>query len=187
MNVEVLIALMNCENEKQFKKICKLNNIKGMAIASNQIETKGITIKDGVQKIISYQEKGASQNRNRLLENAIGDICVFADDDTVFVDNYEKIIENEYKKNKDADMLIFYAENQNKHREKNKKIGNKKINKINLMRIRTYEITLKKETLEKIKEKNIKFDTNFGPRWIFCKRRRNSLDSRFIKCWNKNL
>ena len=187
MNVEVLIALMNCEYKNEFKKICRSNNIKGQVIAANQIETEGAIIKNEVQKIISYHEKGASKNRNRLLENATGDICVFADNDTVFVDNYEKIIENEYKKNKNADMLIFYAENQNKQREKNKKIGNRKINKINLMRVRTNEITLKKETLEKIKEKNIKFDTNFGPRRMFLERRRNGLVGRFIKCRYKNL
>ena len=167
MKIEVLLTIMNCKNKEEYKKILISNKITGKVLATNQLQGEKITVNKNGKRLISYNEIGASKNRNHLLENAEGEICIFADNDTVFVDNYESIIENEYKKNKDADIIIFYAENQNKNREKNKKIGNKKINKINLMKIRTNEISIKKETIEKIRKNNIKFDINFGPGSIF--------------------
>lgn len=173
MKIEVLLAIMNCTNEKEYTKIITSNNINGEVFSANQVQSQGIKLINGARRIISYKEIGASQNRNRLLENALGDICIFSDNDTVLVNNYESIIEEAYKKRKDADVIIFYAENLNKRREKNKKIGNRKINKINLLKIRTNEITIRKEAIEKIKHKNIKFDINFGPGGIFSKGEEN--------------
>ena len=169
MKTEVLLTIMNCKSKEEYKKILISNKITGKVLATNQLQGEKITINENEKRLISYNEIGASKNRNHLLENAEGDICIFADNDTEFVDNYERIIENEYQKNKKADIIIFYAENQNKTREKNKKIGNKKINRINLMKVRTNEITIKKEAMEKIRKNNIKFDTNFGPGSIFQK------------------
>ncbi len=168
MNIEVLLAIMNIDTEKKFKQLIRKNKINNVT-AVNQTKNNGITIKNGNQKIYSYNEIGASKNRNRLLENATGDICIFADDDIVFIEGYETIIQKEFEKNADAEIIIFYVENKNKNREKNKKIGNKKINKINLQKIRTYEIAMKHETINKINNMNIKFDVNFGPGGIFKK------------------
>lgn len=169
MKTEVLLTIMNCKSKEEYKKILISNKITGKVLATNQLQGEKITVNEDEKRLISYNEFGASENRNHLLENAEGDICIFADNDTEFVDNYERIIENEYKKNKEADIIVFYAENQNRTRERNKKIGNKKINKIDLMRVRTNEITIKKEAIEKIRKYNIKFDTNFGPGSIFRK------------------
>ena len=169
IKIEVLLTIMNCKCKEEYEKILASNQITGKVLATNQLQGEEVKVNENEKRLISYNEIGASKNRNRLIENAEGDICVFADNDTVFVDNYESIIEIEYKKHKKADIIIFYAENQNKLREKNKKIGNKKINKINLMRVRTNEITIKKETIEKIRKNDIKFDINFGPGSIFQK------------------
>lgn len=169
--VEVLVSIMNIKSEKEYKELLIKNRITGNVLAVNQVK-KGeekLNIKKGEKKIYTYQEKGVSRSRNRLLENASGDICIFADNDTVYVENYEKIVEEEYKKNPKADIIIFFAENENPNREKNKRIGNKKINFLDIMKIRTYEITIKKETIKKIKKEGIKFDLNFGPGGIFNK------------------
>ena len=160
MKIEILLAVMNCTNENEINKILEKNQITGQVLVANQATNTAFTENKEKIRLISYNEIGASQNRNRLLENTTGDICVFADDDTVFEKGYEKIIEKEYKKRNDADIIIFFAENQNKSRE---------INKINLMKVRTYEITIKKQAIEKINKMNIKFDTNFGPGNIFKK------------------
>ena len=163
--VEVLLSVMNIENEQQYKNKIVQNNIKGKVVAINQIkkEENIFNIIDKKQRIFSYKEKGASNSRNRLLEKAEGDICIFADDDTKYEDNYENIIKEEFEKNPKADIIIFFVQNENSKREKNKKIGNKKINKLDAMRVRTYEIAIRKETIKKINELKIKFDTNFGP------------------------
>ena len=98
MKTEVLLTIMNCKSKGEYKKILISNKITGKVLATNQLQGEKITVNENKKRLISYNEIGASKNRNRLLENAEGDICIFADNDTVFVDNYESIIENEYKK-----------------------------------------------------------------------------------------
>lgn len=181
MKVEVLLAIMNLKDETEYRNLLKQNNITGKVVAINQVKEKGFNIENGDTRIFSYKEVGASNSRNKLVEKAEGDICIFADNDTVFVDNYEEIIKKEYEKNSEADIIIFFAENQNSNREKNKRIGNKKINNLNLMKVRTNEITIKKQILEKIKKENLKFDTNFGPGGIFKKGEETIFISELLK------
>lgn len=181
MKIEVLLAIMNLKDETEYRNLLKQNNITGKVVAINQVKEKGFNIENGDTRIFSYKEVGASNSRNKLVEKAEGDICIFADNDTVFVDNYEEIIKKEYEKNSEADIIIFFAENQNSNREKNKRIGNKKINNLNLMKVRTNEITIKKEILEKIKKENLKFDTNFGPGGIFKKGEETIFISELLK------
>lgn len=181
MKIEVLLAIMNLKDEIEYRNLLKQDNITGKVVAINQVKEKGFNIENGDTRIFSYKEVGASNSRNKLVEKAEGDICIFADNDTVFVDNYEEIIKKEYEKNPEADIIIFFAENQNSNREKNKRIGNKKINNLNLMKIRTYEITMKKQTLDKIRNENLKFDTNFGPGGIFKKGEETIFISELLK------
>lgn len=168
VSVEVLLSVMNIENEEQFEKVLKSNNITGQVVTVNQVEDNEeiLNIENNKRRLYSYNEKGASRSRNRLLEMVSEDICVFADDDMVYNKEYENIIKSEYQKNKRADMIIFNIENQNKEREKIKKIRNGKLNIFNIMKARTPEITFKRDV---IKNYNIKFDENFGPNGIFLK------------------
>ncbi len=169
--IEILLSVMNLKDEKEYQNLINKNNIKGRVIAINQVEDeKAIFNKvNGKHKIFSYKEKGASKSRNRLLEKANGDICIFADDDTKYVENYEEIIKKEFKNNPEADVIIFYIENKYTKREKIKKIGDKKLTFLDVMRVRTSEIAVTKEAIEKIRKMNIKFDCNFGPEGKFLK------------------
>lgn len=168
-NVEILLSVMNIKNEIEYKNLLQKNKITGKVVAINQAHGNFFNIKEGKNRIYSYQEKGVSKSRNLLLEKAEGDICAFADDDTKYVKNYEEIIKNAYAKNKDAEGIIFFIENENTDREKTKRIGNRKINLLDAMRVRTCEITLKRKVLEKIRKENIKYDLNFGPGGTFKK------------------
>lgn len=169
--VEVLLSVMNIKSIEQFIEHIKKHNIISDVTAVNQVDNNNEIFQfiANNKRIVSFNEKGASRSRNRLIELATGDICSFADDDMKYVENYEKIIKEEYAKNKEADVIIFFVENNNKAREKNKKIGNMKINKINCMRIRTSEITIKKSAIERIKENELLFNEKFGPGGIFSK------------------
>lgn len=161
--VQILMSTVNIKNKEEFEKKISEANVKNSLIVVNQIQKKLEKIEIENKKMYSYQEKGTSKNRNRLLEMASGDICLFVDNDVKFINDYEEIIIKEYEKNPKADGIIFYVENLNKKREKNKRIKNKKLNKLDIMKARIYEVALKKETINKIKEKGIKFDTNLGP------------------------
>lgn len=181
--VEVLLSAMGILNKIEYHNLMEKNKIKGKVVTVNQVSKENgiINISSGKKRIYSYNEKGASKSRNRLLEHANGDICAFADDDTIYVKDYEKIIEEEYKKNPKADSIIFFIENGNKSREKIKKIGNKKLKNIHAMKVRSPEITIKKETIQKLEENNIKFDENFGPKGIFQKGEETIFVSDMIK------
>lgn len=169
--VEILLSIMNVKNEEEFNKILKHNNIKSKVLAVNQIalNEKLFYIEQKNKRLYSYYEKGASVSRNRLLEKATGEICLFADDDTRYVENYEEIIEKEFQHRPNADILIFYIENENRNREKIKKIGNKKLGFLDIMRVRSSEIAIRKKALQKMKEKNMAFNNNFGPNGKFSK------------------
>ena len=168
VSIEVLLSIMNIKNKEQFENVLKSNNITGQVVAVNQVKNNEdiFNIESNKKRLYSYNEKGASKSRNRLLEKSSGDICIFADDDMVYNRQYEDIIKSEYQKNQKADIIIFNIENQNKEREKIKKIKNRKLNIFNIMKARTPEITLKNDVIKKY---NIKFDENFGPKGIFSK------------------
>lgn len=164
--IEVLLSTMYIESKEELKELLKTNRITTDVIVINQVDNKEniFNYNEKGQEVKNFQEKGASKSRNRLLENAKGDICIFADDDMIYKNNYDNFIREEFKKNTKAQMIIFNIENHNLNREKIKKIGNKKINKLDIMRVRTSEIAFKNEILKKY---NIKFDENFGPNGIF--------------------
>lgn len=106
MSVQVLIATMNQTDHSLLKKM----NIQSDAIVSNQCDFNKIeefTYNGYNIKFISFAEKGVGLNRNNALMRADADYCLFADDDLVYVDGYPQIVENEFKKHPNADVLIF--------------------------------------------------------------------------------
>ena len=170
-NIEVLMSTMNIKSRKQFYEKIKEANINTKVTVINQINNNEeiLNFEEGDSRIYSYVEKGVSKSRNRLLEKANGEICIFADDDVVYNDEYEETILDAYSQNKKAEGILFYVENINTNREKNKRIRNKKLKSLDIMRARIYGLSLRKEAIEKIKRKNIKFNENFGPGGIIHK------------------
>lgn len=181
--VEILLSIMKIKNEEEYNELLKRNNIDGNVIAINQVENESdiFNITKGKKKIISYKEKGVSRSRNKCIENANGDICIFADNDTRYVENYERIIKEVFKNKPNADIIIFYVENEYKKREKIKRIGNKKVRFLDIMKVRTSEIAMTKNAIERIKKMNIKFDSNFGPEGIFLKGEETVFVSELLK------
>ena len=130
------MSVMNLKDENEFLEKIREAKITSDVLMVNQLTEKSFTfsvISKG-KELYSYNEKGSSNSRNRLLDIASGDICIFADDDVIYYDNYEETIINAYNKNKKADGILFYLENKNTKREKNKRIGNKKINALDIIK-----------------------------------------------------
>jgi glycosyltransferase involved in cell wall biosynthesis len=159
MVIDVLVSTMNrTEKESLIKKM----NIKGSATIINQV-TKAdiaelINDKKDLQKMYSFREKGLSRSRNKAIQNSSGDICILADDDLVYVDEYEKIVKAAYEKYTDADIIVFYVSSDNKLNQK-APLKEGKINYITSMKVQSVQVTFKKDS---IIEKEIKFDENFG-------------------------
>jgi hypothetical protein len=159
---EILISAMNIKGNLDFMKFIEQRNVQGENVTViNQITDKNIVpanIENNKNKLYSYNEKGLSKSRNNALEKASKDICLFADDDVKYVHDYKKIIKEAYRKNPNADIIIFYVESKNKNR-RSKKIKNGRMNWLQSMKVKSSEISFKRENIVKSK---IRFDENFG-------------------------
>lgn len=150
MKLEVLLSVMNI----------KKNNLDKMNITSKctVINQCG---KNKIEKyknfnIYSYDEIGTSNSRNRGLEHITEDIILLCDDDIVYNKDYEKIVLEEFKNNKKADVIIFNFNVLNRKKRIIKK--RKRLHIYNSLNYATYNIAFRKKSI-----KNIKFNPLFGP------------------------
>lgn len=156
MKIEVLVATMNQNDHSLLDKM----NIKTDAIIGNQCnrnEIEDFLYNSCNIKWLSFNERGVGLNRNNTLMRARADICVLADDDEVFYDDYEKIIASAFDKLPQADILIFNIDEITSKRYKNTKI--KKINRFNFGRYGAVRLAFKREI---VSLNNIFFNLNFG-------------------------
>lgn len=58
-------------------------------------------------RVINSFEKGLSKSRNLAIKNSVGDICLLADDDVVYLEGFEKHIMQSYQQLQDADIITF--------------------------------------------------------------------------------
>lgn len=164
MKIDVLLSTMNRKSINDNLQLLQKMNINGSSITINQcpkfkkdelVFSENTNIKN---KILSYSEKGLSKSRNRAIKCSNADICVIADDDLVYVNNYEQIILNAYKKYPDADIIAFYVSSDNPNNIK-PRLKKGKVSRLNSFKIQSVQLSFKTAT---IKEKKIKFDEFFG-------------------------
>ena len=154
---EVLVSTMNCRNSIDLVK--RMNIQKGVII--NQVTEKNMKLpmdtNDSV-KMFSYNEKGLSKSRNKAILHSNADVCIIADDDLCYVNNYESIVKKAYLKYPDADIIAFSVI---KEHEKNDRINLKegKVNLFQSMKISSVRLTFRRKS---IIENKLAFDENFG-------------------------
>lgn len=161
MKLEILLSTMSLKNKEANEQLLQKMNVKVDSLTINQITKNEIqeeNITNSKNRLISIKDKGLSKSRNMAIENAKGDICIIADDDVKYVDDFQDIIENEYSKNPQYDIICFWVESDNKNR-RIKRMITSPIGKIRAMRICSFQITFKKS---KIIKKNVKFNEDFG-------------------------
>ena len=106
MKIEVLVSSLN----KDPRELIKRMKITGDAIIVNQCDKNDyeeIKTKKGLARVYYFNERGVGLSRNTALMRAKADIVLFADDDEVLVDNYDKLIISEFARNKKIDMVVF--------------------------------------------------------------------------------
>lgn len=156
MNIQVLVATMNQTDYSLLKKM----NIKSSAIVCNQcdknymteIPWRGYTI-----RWLSFNEKGVGLNRNNALMRAEADICLFADDDMVYVDGYVDIVTKAFEQISDADVIVFNLIEKVPTRYVISKIH--RINRFNYLRYGTARVAIK---MSSVKNNGIYFNQCFG-------------------------
>lgn len=162
MSLQVLISTMNQNDYGILKKM----NINSDAVVINQCDTDSEDVFDyNGNKItwVNSSRRGLSRSRNLAISKAAADICVIADDDMVYVDNYKYIITEQFEQYPIMDILTFQVEGIER-KFKSYKSRMKRIGFTGLMKLSSVEIAFKRKNLE---EKNIKFNEDFGSGSIF--------------------
>ncbi|PFK38341.1 glycosyl transferase 2 [Bacillus cereus] len=158
MSVQVLVAAMHQKDHSILKKM----NIQSDAIIINQCERNEFEkFKYQGHEILLYSlnERGVGRSRNNALMRASKDICLFSDEDMIYVDGYAELISNEFKKNPNADVIIFSLESLNKDKPLSVIRQNKRVRRKEAMRYGCARIAFKRESVLK---KNIWFSLLFG-------------------------
>lgn len=110
MKIEVLVSTMNDESMDLYTNM----NISTDFLVSNQgnrHSSKEDNYRGNRVRSISTQTRGLARSRNILLSSANNDICLIADDDIKYHDNYETDVLDAFKKYPDADLLLFNLDN----------------------------------------------------------------------------
>ncbi len=155
--IEVLISTMHQKDTQLVEKM----HLQSDAIIINQTDSHGFQefISNGHKvRFYSFAERGVGLSRNSALMRATGDICVLADDDMVFMDNYCATVQRVFDQNPSADVIIFnIIENGPTRRRTNTKI--KKIHKLNYMNYGAARIAFRRSA---VSYWGISFNQNFG-------------------------
>jgi glycosyltransferase involved in cell wall biosynthesis len=158
MRVEVLISTMHQNDHSLLDKM----NISTEAIVVNQCEENKIECfahRGRKVKFISLNERGVGLSRNTALMRAQNEICLFADDDVVYVDNYEELILDAFKSNPKAGMIVFNVPSTNKYRPSHITNRVKKLFLFNSLKYGTFCIAVRREL---IFASSISFSLLFG-------------------------
>lgn len=158
MSVQLLVATMHKKNHDILKDM----NIQSDAIVINQCDRNAFEkFNYNGHEILfySFNERGVGRSRNNALLRSTQEICVFADEDMIYLDNYSELIENEFKKNPKADVIIFSIDSLNPKRPLSKISKNGKVGRKEAMRYGCARIAFRRN---RIIEKNIWFSLLFG-------------------------
>lgn len=156
MRVQVLVAAMNQNDHSLLDKM----NIQSDVIVGNQCNFNSIEqfeYNGHFATYLNFAERGVGLNRNNALMRATGDICLFADDDMVYVDNYCGIIEKAFLDHPDADVIAFNLIEKVPTRYVIK--NTKRIRFYNFLTYGTARIAVR---LSRIRENGISFNLCFG-------------------------
>ena len=156
LKVQVLVAAMQQHDHSLLKKM----NINTDVIVGNQCSYNKIEkfeYNEHTAMYLNFAETGVGLNRNNSLMRATGDICLFADDDMIYVDGYEEIVQKAFQENEKADVLIFNLIEEKPTRYIIQKKS--KVTKWNYLRYGTARIAVR---LKSIKDNGIYFNQCFG-------------------------
>ena len=176
MKIQVLVAAMNQKDHSLIKKM----NINTDAIVGNQCDYNSVEefeYNGNVIKYLNFCERGVGLNRNNTLMRANADVCLFADDDMVYENDYSEIVERAFNNNPKADVIVFnLKENDSKRKLITKKT---RVWYLNYLRYGTARVAFR---LSSIKKCGIYFNQCFGGGTEHC----HGEDNLFLNACLKN-
>jgi len=158
MNLEVLVSTMNQIDNSLVNKM----NIQSDAIFINQCDRNDYEeqkINNNEIKLYSFNERGVGLSRNNALMRGTADICLFADDDVVYEDDYKEKIIKAFEENPKADIIVFNVTSTNTERPEYIISKYRRVRFYNCMRYGTFRIAAR---VDRIKSSNTYFSLLFG-------------------------
>lgn len=110
-------------------------------------------------RVINSREVGLSKSRNLAIKNGIKKICLLADDDVVYFENFEKIIINAFMSLCNPIIITFNHQRIGLYEPKNKSRKAYEHTIKSILKVCSIEIAFQ---LHEIKNNNIHFDEYFG-------------------------
>ena len=159
MRIEHIISTMRRSDFSFLKKL----KMETDCLVVNQKTDEGnssYNISDTITaRIINTSESGLSRSRNKLLENATGELCIIGDDDVEYLHGYIGFIENAYKEIPDADIIVFRFTHEKERETRARYFKIKRLRMWNISKAASVEITFKRKS---IKDAGISFNHNIG-------------------------
>jgi glycosyltransferase involved in cell wall biosynthesis len=160
ISLEILISTKDRDNLDFLNNIFVNNNAHSNPILIiNQTQNLNFSCphSDNIN-LINVNEIGLSKSRNLAIANAKADICLLADDDIVYENNFESIILNAFNLNPTADIITFKMNDFEGNSFKSYPII-KKHNKKSLSFVNSVVIAFRRNSIISNK---VFFDENFG-------------------------
>ncbi len=156
-SVTVLLSAMGLSDTSILDKL----NISGSSLIINQTDHEE-RFSDGTRDclMISTKERGLSKSRNMAMREAAAagkEICIFCDNDVLFRDDYEKVIEEAFLRNPLSDILVFFVERPERHKPVFS--GERALDRLHAMKIFSPEIAFR---LSRIRAAGLRMDELFG-------------------------
>ncbi len=148
MKIEHIISTMN-RAEYSFLRQMNLQTNGIVVNQTDKLDNSEYILDNGCKiKTISVLERGLSRSRNRLLEEATGEICIVGDDDVEYMPGYLEIISNAYEKYPDADIIVFRFTHDKNRETRSRYKKDKRYYLWNISKVASVEITFKKKSID---------------------------------------
>ncbi|HFI0809554.1 TPA: glycosyltransferase [Streptococcus suis] len=156
----VLVATLNNKNVPELVKNMNLSEVNTIVVNQSTSGRSETHLEKVEHSTIIYSDRlGLSASRNDAIAQAEDSaICQIADDDLVFVDQYESIVEKAYQEFPDADIIAFFVDHEVDKLSKTP-LKKGRVFHLTSMKISSVQICFKKSSLTKNK---IVFDERFG-------------------------
>jgi len=159
MNLQVLVSTMHQNDHSIIEKM----NIKSDVIVINQCDKNDFEefeVNNNKVKFLSFSERGVGLSRNNALMRATAEICLFADDDVVYRNDYKDIILRAFEENPKADVMVFNLTSDETGGRSTAMVNkNRKVNWFNSLKYGACRVAIR---IDSIREKNIVFSLLFG-------------------------
>lgn len=112
VKLELLVATMFQTSLDFLAKMFPLSQFQNYNIlVVNQTDSSKLLKSDYDNiRVINSFDKGLARSRNKAIQNAIGEFCLFVDDDVVFKPNFDVDIIEAFKSNPNAAIITFKME-----------------------------------------------------------------------------